>query len=290
MEYFDRGYEFPFDDAAPVVGQPVMDVPIKGVDGGRRLSGAEPNELLKQHLRLERADSRAFWKDGYLLFRLWVTGTFCTIMPEDGVRGFAYPYSREGFHQFLHDHGSQISPDEVSRRIKVFRAYSKYELTTIRLVERAGVNKAFAAIPHIRDETVREMLSLCIDTPYHRLRDALTKTYPRHDAGTIREARPRSEIITVHHRRAVRVIADSADGMLGGEKAFFIPRKFRQDTEEEQRAAEVFDFAMKRLGVNDRDGFFMRVVDLVAKTWLTPDDIQAIETRITASPKEAAAE
>jgi hypothetical protein len=34
---------------------------------------------------------------------------------------------------------------------------------------------------------------------------------------------------------------------------------------------------MRRLGTDDRDAFFMRVVELVAKTWLTKDDQQAIE-------------
>jgi len=34
---------------------------------------------------------------------------------------------------------------------------------------------------------------------------------------------------------------------------------------------------MTRLGTDDRDAFFMRVVELVAKTWLTNDDQQAIE-------------
>jgi hypothetical protein len=43
-----------------------------------------------------------------------------------------YPYTRTGFYQFLHDHGSQISPAVGSRRIKVFRAYNQFEVTIIR--------------------------------------------------------------------------------------------------------------------------------------------------------------
>jgi len=34
---------------------------------------------------------------------------------------------------------------------------------------------------------------------------------------------------------------------------------------------------MRRLGADDRDAFFMQVVELVAKTWLTKDDRQAVE-------------
>jgi hypothetical protein len=47
--------------------------------------------------------------------------------------------------------------------------------------------------------------------------------------------------------------------------------------EDELRAQEVFDIAMRRLGTDDRDAFFMRVVELVANTWLTKDDRQAVE-------------
>jgi hypothetical protein len=34
---------------------------------------------------------------------------------------------------------------------------------------------------------------------------------------------------------------------------------------------------MRRLGADDRDAFFMQVVELVAKTWLAKDDRQAVE-------------
>jgi hypothetical protein len=34
---------------------------------------------------------------------------------------------------------------------------------------------------------------------------------------------------------------------------------------------------MRHLGTDDRDAFFMRVVELVEKTWLTKEDRQAIE-------------
>jgi hypothetical protein len=43
------------------------------------------------------------------------------------------------------------------------------------------------------------------------------------------------------------------------------------------RAQEVFEIAMSRLGTDDRDAFFMRVVELVAETWLTREDEQAVE-------------
>jgi hypothetical protein len=39
----------------------------------------------------------------------------------------------------------------------------------------------------------------------------------------------------------------------------------------------VFDIAMRRRGTEDRDGFFMQVIELVANTWLTKDDRQAVE-------------
>src|SRR5436309_1476400 len=40
------------------------------------------------------------------------------------------------------------------------------------MVERAGVNKAFAAIAYIQGDTIRDMMQLCIETPYHSLRAA----------------------------------------------------------------------------------------------------------------------
>jgi len=74
----------------------------------------------------------------------------------------------------------------------------------------------------------------------------------------------------------VRVIVDNQHGMIGS-PGIFVPRQYRQDAEDELRAQEVFDIAMRRLGTDDRDAFFMRVVELVANTWLTKDDRQAVE-------------
>ena len=72
------------------------------------------------------------------------------------------------------------------------------------------------------------------------------------------------------------MIVDNANGMIGS-LGIFVPRQYRQDAEDELRAQEVFDIAMRRLGTDDRDAFFMRVVELVANTWLTKDDRQAVE-------------
>jgi hypothetical protein len=66
------------------------------------------------------------------LHTLWVTGDFCGVIPQQG-RTAHYPYTQTGFYQFLRDHGSQISPEAASRRIKVFRAYNRFEVT----IERA---------------------------------------------------------------------------------------------------------------------------------------------------------
>jgi hypothetical protein len=74
----------------------------------------------------------------------------------------------------------------------------------------------------------------------------------------------------------VRVIVNSENGIIGS-PGIFIPRQYRQGVEDELRAQEVFDIAMRRLGTDDRDAFFMRVVELVANTWLTKDDRQAVE-------------
>jgi hypothetical protein len=62
-----------------------------------------------------------------------------------------------------------------------------------------------------------------------------------------------------------------------GTPGLFVPRQYRQHAEDEMRAQEVFEIAMSRLGTDDRDGFFMRVVELVAETWLTREDEQAVE-------------
>jgi len=72
------------------------------------------------------------------------------------------------------------------------------------------------------------------------------------------------------------VILENENGMIG-DPGIFIPRQYRQHAEDELRAQEVFEIAMQRLGTDDRDAFFMRVVELVANTWLTKDDRQAVD-------------
>jgi hypothetical protein len=246
----------------------------KGIDGGERLAWASAEELLADHLRLA-SNAKAFWKDGLLLHTLWTMGDFCEIIPQE-KRTTLYPYTRTGFYQFLHDHGSEISPEVASRRIKVFRAYNRFEVTIIRMVEEAGINKAFAAIPFIQGDTIRDMMRLCIETPYHSLQAALQEAYPQSDARRRRSKRSKAELRQAAERRAVRVIVDSENGIIGS-PGIFIPRQYRQGAEDELRAQEVFDIAMRRLGTDDRDAFFMRVVELVANTWLTKDNRQAVE-------------
>jgi hypothetical protein len=143
----------------------------RGIDGGEMLAWASADELLAHHLELA-SEPKAFWKDGFLLNALWENGDFCGLIPHQS-RSPPYPYTRTGFYRFLHDHGSQISPEEANRRIKVFRAYNRFEVTIIRMVEKAGLNKAYAAIPYIQDDTIDDLLRLCIKTPHHSLRTAL---------------------------------------------------------------------------------------------------------------------
>jgi len=247
----------------------------KGIDGGEMLAWASADELLALHLELA-SDAKAFWKDGFLLYTLWAMGDFCGMVPPGRRLTSLYPYTRTGFYQFLRDHGCRISPEEGSRRIKVFRAYNQCEVTIIRMVEKAGINKAFAAIPYIQDDTIRDMLQLCIETPYHRLRPALQEAYPRSDCRGRLGSRSKEELRRAAERRAVQVIVDNENGIIGN-PGIFVPRQYRQHAEDELRAQEVFEIAMRRLGTDDRDAFFMRVVELVADTWLTKDDRQAVE-------------
>ncbi len=246
----------------------------KGIDGGETLAWASAENLLAHHLQLA-SDGKAFWKDGFLLHTLWAMGDFCRIIPRER-RNALYPYTRTGFYQFLHDHGSRISPAVGSHRIKVFRAYNQFEVTIIRMVEKAGVNKAFAAIPYIQGDTIKDMMQLCIETPYHSLRAALQKAYPQSDGRRRRSDRSKEELRRAAERRVVRLIVDNENGMIGS-PGIFVPRQYRQDAEDELRAQEVFAIAMRRLGTDDRDAFFMRVVELIANTWLTKDDRQAID-------------
>jgi hypothetical protein len=246
----------------------------KGIDGGEMLAWASADELLAHHLELA-SDAKAFWKDGFLLYALWAMGDFCGMIPSRR-RSSLYPYTRSGFYQFLHDHGSQIRPEEGSRRIKVFRAYNRFGVTIIRMVEKAGINKAFAAIPYIHDDTIRDMLQLCIETPYHRLRTALQDVFPRPDGRHRRSSSSKQEAHRADERCALRVLLENKNGMIGN-LGLFVPRQYRQEAEDELRAQQVFDIAMRRRGTEDRDGFFMQVIELIANTWLNKDDRQAVE-------------
>ena len=260
---------------SPVVAFRGRDLIVpKGIDGGEILAWASAEELLAYHLELA-ADRKSFWKDGFVLSTLWAMGDFCGMVPP-GKSSPLYPYNRVGFYRFLRDHGSQISAGDATRRIKVFRAYNPFGVTIIRMVEKAGLNKSFAAIPYIRNETIREMLQLCIETPHHGLRTALQTAYPPSDGRRRRNRTPKEELRRAAERRALRVIHENKNGMIG-DPGIFIPRQYRQHAEDELRAQEVFEIAMHRLGTDDRDAFFVRVVELVANTWLTKDDRQAIE-------------
>jgi hypothetical protein len=245
----------------------------RGIDGGEMLAWASADELLAHHLELA-SEPKAFWKDGFLLNALWAMGDFCGMVPHQS-RSLPYPYTRSGFYQFLNDHGSQISPDEANRRIKVFRAYNRFEVTIIRMVEKAGLNKAYAAIPYIQDDTIDDLLRLCIKTPHHSLRTALQKANPQ-SGRCKRSSRSKEELRRDAERRASQVIAETENGMIG-DPGIFIPRQYRQHAQDELRAQEVFEIAMRRLGSDDRDAFFMQVVELISKTWLTKDDWQAVE-------------
>ena len=246
----------------------------KGIDGGEILAWASSDEMLGHHLELG-CDAKAFWRDGFLLYALWAMGDFCGMVPSGGCSP-VYPYSQAGFYQFLRDHGSQISADEATRRIKVFRAYNRFEVTIIRMVEKAGLNKSFVAIPFIGDDTIREILQLCIRTPYHALRTALRTAYPQSDCGRRSGSRSKEELRRAAERRALRLIIENENGMIGS-PGIFVPRQYRQHAEDELRAQEVFEITMRRLGADDRDAFFMQVVELVANTWLAKDDRQAVE-------------
>ena len=143
------------------------------------------------------------------------------------------------------------------------------------MVEKAGLNKSFVAIPFIGDDTIREILQFCIRTPYHVLRTALQTAYPQSD-GRRRRSRSKQELRRAAERRALRVIIENENGMIG-DPGMFVPRQYRQHAEDELRAQEVFEIAMRRVGAEDRDAFFMQVVELVAHTWLTKHDRQAVE-------------
>jgi hypothetical protein len=64
----------------------------KGIDAGEMLAWASAEELLTRHLELA-SDTKAFWKDGFLLYTLWAMSDFCGIIPH-GSRTTVYPYTR----------------------------------------------------------------------------------------------------------------------------------------------------------------------------------------------------
>lgn len=287
MERFDPAYEFIFQEEAG--GEKTVPVLANGIDGADMLQNADTAFLLQQHLAINLSDVKSFWKDGYLLIKMWITGDYRNMIPTTAtvaggeVRTTDYPWTRDGFSQFLHDHGSVISPDEVGRRCKVFRAYNKYTTTTIRLVEKAGVNKAFLAVPYIKDSVVNDVLEVCVATPYHNLRKTLDTNYSR-DGKKTRNTKTADELARDNETRAVKTISENHRGMIGrGDSAIFIPRKYRQTAKEERYAMEVFDMVMHKTGVNDRDAFFMNVVvSLLAKTYLNDADLRSIDQRLAA--------
>ena len=271
----DASYRNASRSFSPVVPFKSRDLIVpKGIDGGEMLAWASSDEFLSRHLELG-CDAKAFWKDGFLLYTLWAMGDFCGMVPPGGCSPL-YHYTRTGFYQFLRDHGSRISPNEINRRIEVFGAYNRFEVTIIRMVEKAGLNKSFIAIPYIGDDTIADLLRLCIKTPYYRLRSALQEAYFRSDCLQKLGNRTKEELRRAAERRVLRVILENENGMIG-DPGIFIPRQYRQHAEDEVRAQEVFEIAMRRLGTDDRDAFFMRVVELVANTWLTKDDRQAVD-------------
>ena len=79
------------------------------------------------------------------------------------------------------------------------------------MVEKAGINKALAAIPYIQDDTIRNMLQLCIETPYHSLRAALQEVFPKSD-GRHRRSRSKEELRRATELSAVQVIVDNKKG------------------------------------------------------------------------------
>ena len=96
-------------------------------------------------------------------------------------------------------------------------------MTIIRMVEKAGLNKSFAAIPYIRNETIREMLQLCIETPHHGLRTALQTAYPPSDGHRRRSRTAKEELRRAAERRALRVIVENKNGMIGDPGIFIAP-------------------------------------------------------------------
>jgi hypothetical protein len=87
-------------------------------------------------------------------------------------------------------------------------AYNQFGVTIIRMVEKAGINKAFTAIPYIQENTIRDVLQLCIETPYYGLRGALQRAYPQ-SRDRHRRSRSKEELRRAAERSAVQVILDN---------------------------------------------------------------------------------
>jgi hypothetical protein len=100
--------------------------------------------------------------------------------------------------------------------------------------------------------------------------------FPQSDGRRNCSRTAKEELRRAAEPRALRVIHENKNGMIG-DPGIFILRQYRQHGEDELRAQEVFEIAMRHLGIDDRDAFFMRVVELIAITWLTKDDRQAVE-------------
>lgn len=284
METFDKAYSYEFPDNA--AGDKEEAISPVGIDSAELLEKAPPATLLARHLELERTSTKAFWECSFIEFKLWTTGSYRDMMPEPkegktvSVRSEAYPWTRDGFLDFLHDHGSHLSPDEVSRRMKVFKTYNRFTVTTIRMIERIGVNKAYLAIPYVKPVNVNEMLERCAETPYSELRGVLDAEYGR-EPGRGRNTKTKEQRQRDDETRAARTI-QTCGGMLG-EPAVFIPRQYRQEIAEERYAQAVFEMAQSKSGINDRDVFFMAVVKLVADHFLDEKDVESINRRIAAA-------
>jgi hypothetical protein len=84
------------------------------------------------------------------------------------------------------------------------------------------------------------------------LQEAFTRFDRPHKLGS----RSKEELRRAAERRALQVIVENENGMIG-DPGMFVPRQYRQHAEDELRAHEVFEIAMRRLGAEDRDAFFM---------------------------------
>jgi hypothetical protein len=92
------------------------------------------------------------------------------------------------------------------------------------MVERAGINKAFAAIPYIQGDTIRGMMQLCIETRYHSLRAALEEAYPQSGGRPRCGCRAKERLSRAAEHRAIRAIVDNENGMIGS-PGIFVPRQ-----------------------------------------------------------------